>query len=57
MHRDKSKPFVLPGAGNYDINDGLIKRKAQSSIVFTSDRVDFSKTITGNIGPGHYNSN
>jgi len=55
IHIDKTKSFILPGAGHYNINkDGLVRRKAQSSIVFVADRVDFSKTITDDIGPGYY---
>lgn len=32
----------------------LTKARAQSTIVFQGDRSDFSKTITGPIGPGQY---
>ena len=33
----------------------ITKLRAQSTVVFRGDRTDFSKTITGDIGPGSYN--
>jgi hypothetical protein len=43
-----------PSSADYSPKTNITKRKAQSTIVFKSDRVDFSKTITGPIGPGSY---
>jgi hypothetical protein len=43
-----------PGANYYKPKDSLTKQRVRSTIVFKGDRIDFSKTITGSIGPGQY---
>jgi len=45
----------LPGAGSYEIKDEETRKKIVSSITLNSNRVNFSKTTTDKIGPGHYN--
>lgn len=47
---------VFPDAALYSPRDMIVRRKAQSSIVLKADRIDFSKTITGQLGPGAYNT-
>ena len=46
--------MVPPGANFYRPKINITRPKAKSTIVFRSDRLDFSKTITGPIGPGQY---
>jgi hypothetical protein len=45
----------LPGAGSYELRDEGTRKKIVSTITLHSNRVDFSKTTTDKIGPGHYN--
>ena len=46
--------MVSPGANHYRPKANITRPNAKSTIVFKSERVDFSKTITGAIGPGQY---
>lgn len=43
-----------PGIGQYDPNFNAIKPKYQRVVSFDSNREDFSKSTTGQIGPGYY---
>lgn len=52
--QEQEEKLATPGSADYSPKINITKRKAQSTIVFKSDRVDFSKTITGPIGPGSY---
>jgi hypothetical protein len=47
----------LPDAATYKPRDEVTRKKASSTLVLRSHRVDFSKTITGIIGPGEYSIN
>lgn len=47
----------MPDPAFYKVNDEFTRKKASSTLVLRSNRVDFSKTITGIIGPGEYNIN
>ena len=51
--KDLSK-FISPGADNYEPTDSLTKPTPQRTINYRKDRTDFSKSITGNVGPGDY---
>ena len=44
--------LVLPDPAFYKVKDEFTRKKAISTLVLRSNRVDFSKTITGIIGPG-----
>lgn len=46
--------FVTPAADNYDPNEVLTKPNPQRTINYQTKRTDFSKSITGAIGPGVY---
>lgn len=46
--------FVTPGADNYRPKDDLTKPNAQRTVSYYTNRTDFSKSITGKIGPGVY---
>lgn len=52
--QDDESTLVTPGANHYRPKANITRAKAKSTIVFRSDRCDFSKTITGAIGPGQY---
>jgi hypothetical protein len=45
---------VVPGAAAYHPKDTVTRKKAHSTLMLRSNRVDFSKTFTGAIGPGQY---
>lgn len=44
--------LVLPDPAFYKVKDEFTRKKASSTLVLRANRVDFSKTITGIIGPG-----
>ena len=46
--------FITPGADNYNPTDDLTKATPQRVINYKTDRTDFSKSVTGQIGPGVY---
>jgi hypothetical protein len=46
--------FVTPAGSNYDPVDLLTKPNPQRVINYHTDRVDFSRSITGKVGPGDY---
>ena len=46
--------FITPGADNYQPKENLTKPSAQRTINYYTNRTDFSKSITGPIGPGVY---
>lgn len=50
----KFTEFVTPAGSNYNPVDHLTKPLAQRVINYHTSRVDFSKSITGNVGPGDY---
>lgn len=50
----KIPDFVTPAGSNYEPVDLLTKPNPQRVINFDANRTDFSKSITGNVGPGDY---
>lgn len=46
--------FITPGADEYYPTDDLTKPAAQRVINYETNRTNFSKSITGQIGPGDY---
>lgn len=50
----KLTEFVNPAPSAYDPKEILTKPTSQRPINYHSDRVDFSKSITGRVGPGVY---
>lgn len=54
IRHKKIKQFINPSPSNYDPKQTLIRSRSKSPINFNSERYDFSKSITGIIGPGDY---
>lgn len=51
----KMTEFVNPAPTSYEPKDILTKPVSQRPINYNSDRIDFSKSITGGkVGPGKY---
>lgn len=50
--QDKDNPISTPAPTDYRPKYHLTTGKARSPIFFRGQRVDFSKTLTGPIGPG-----
>ncbi len=47
--------FVTPGADHYEPKSDFLKQASPRIVNFYSNRVDFSKSLTGEkIGPGSY---
>jgi hypothetical protein len=47
--------FTTPGADHYSPNKEFIKEKSPRTVNFYSNRVDFSRSLTGKqVGPGSY---
>ena len=46
--------FITPGADNYEPKEDLTRPTPQRTINYQTNRTDFSKSITGAIGPGVY---
>jgi hypothetical protein len=46
--------YVTPAGSDYNPSDHLTKSAAQKVINYHTNRVDFSKSITGIVGPGDY---
>lgn len=45
---------MTPAANDYNPIDNLTKPNSQKAISYQTQRVDFSKSVTGSIGPGKY---
>ena len=48
--------FKTPGANYYNPNYKYNKHLAQRTINYSTKRTDFSRSGTGNVGPGDYES-
>ena len=46
--------FITPGADEYQPKEDLTRPNPQRVINYNTNRTDFSKSVTGNIGPGVY---
>ena len=46
--------FITPGADEYQPKEDLTRPSPQRVINYRTNRTDFSKSITGPIGPGGY---
>lgn len=52
QEKTDEEKLVLPDPAFYKVKDEFTRKKASSTLVLRANRVDFSKTITGIIGPG-----
>lgn len=50
----EQQQFITPAGNDYKPNDVLTKPNPQRVINYDTMRSDFSKSITGNVGPGDY---
>ena len=50
----KLTEFINPAPSAYDPKEGLTKPRSQYPINSYSVRTDFSKSVTGRVGPGVY---
>ncbi len=46
--------FITPAGNDYDPIDYLTKTTPQRVINYDTNRTNFSKSITGEVGPGDY---
>lgn len=46
--------LAVPGTGQYDPKYSLAKPNSQRTISYKAYRTDFSKSMTGRVGPGEY---
>ena len=51
----KLSEFIPPGADHYAPNYAFNKHTPQRTINYQTNRCNFSKSVTGNVGPGVYN--